>query len=526
MNRFNYILSTLAALLMGFGVYAQDITHPASGSANFSVDPGQTVMYYDNGGSGCDGVGSYSNGLDATAVICPSQAGETITIEFVEVDIEVRTNSSLCWDFLRVYNGNGVSFGSLLFEGCGEDGFTSCPGGNPGDGGDGGGIEAGPNDLNGSADANPANNIFTSTDASGCLTVNFDTDGSVDEGGWVAVVTSTGGGGGGPTCDDGIQNGNETGVDCGGPDCAPCVVDPPVTGCGDLQTVEVEISFDDFAGETSWNLTQDGSTIASGGGYTSADDFTTLTEEICVPDGCYEFTIFDSFGDGICCSFGAGSYSVSDGTTGEVFGSGGAFGSSETTEFCIGECQNPPVVTFSETSFCSSGNFYVFVDVASLGDNSNIDIVSSEPGTRQYLGASQARTYIMGPFEVGNDVEIYITGVQNALCEVISPTFSGDCGSALIQQGSTAPVGEMAVFPNPTLGELNVNLTNFHGQQVDIVIYDAVGRVVANRQVDQVDTAVESFDLSGEQAGMYMVTVKGAEAAGMLTERFIISGRP
>ncbi|MCX7549262.1 hypothetical protein OS191_00245, partial [Xanthomarina sp. F2636L] len=25
-----------------------------------------------------------------------------------------------------------------------------------------------------------------------------------------------------PTCSDGVQNGNETGVDCGGPDCAPC----------------------------------------------------------------------------------------------------------------------------------------------------------------------------------------------------------------------------------------------------------------------------------------------------------------
>ncbi|RSK41425.1 T9SS type A sorting domain-containing protein [Mangrovimonas spongiae] len=25
-----------------------------------------------------------------------------------------------------------------------------------------------------------------------------------------------------PTCDDGVQNGDETGVDCGGPDCAPC----------------------------------------------------------------------------------------------------------------------------------------------------------------------------------------------------------------------------------------------------------------------------------------------------------------
>ena len=35
-----------------------------------------------------------------------------------------------------------------------------------------------------------------------------------------------GGGTGGPTCSDNIQNGNETGVDCGGPDCAPCQTTP------------------------------------------------------------------------------------------------------------------------------------------------------------------------------------------------------------------------------------------------------------------------------------------------------------
>lgn len=27
-----------------------------------------------------------------------------------------------------------------------------------------------------------------------------------------------------PTCTDGIQNGEETGVDCGGPDCPPCLI--------------------------------------------------------------------------------------------------------------------------------------------------------------------------------------------------------------------------------------------------------------------------------------------------------------
>ncbi|WP_460218643.1 T9SS type A sorting domain-containing protein [Psychroserpens sp. MEBiC05023] len=33
-----------------------------------------------------------------------------------------------------------------------------------------------------------------------------------------------------PSCDDGIQNGNETGVDCGGPDCPECPADEPTAG--------------------------------------------------------------------------------------------------------------------------------------------------------------------------------------------------------------------------------------------------------------------------------------------------------
>ncbi|WP_026232324.1 GEVED domain-containing protein, partial [Neolewinella persica] len=36
------------------------------------------------------------------------------------------------------------------------------------------------------------------------------------------LVATCIGGSSGPTCSDGIQNGNETGVDCGGPDCAAC----------------------------------------------------------------------------------------------------------------------------------------------------------------------------------------------------------------------------------------------------------------------------------------------------------------
>jgi len=50
-----------------------------------------------------------------------------------------------------------------------------------------------------------------------------------------------------PTCDDGIQNGNETGVDCGG-DCNPCS-----TGCDDT-AVNLTITLDNYPEETAWTL--------------------------------------------------------------------------------------------------------------------------------------------------------------------------------------------------------------------------------------------------------------------------------
>lgn len=129
-----------------------------------------------------------------------------------------------------------------------------------------------------------------------------------------------------PTCNDGIQNQGETGIDCGGPNCAPCN-----TNCTD---VVVSITLDNYPEETSWSITSGGTTVASGGTYGSQPDGSTVTITNCLADGCYDFTINDSYGDGICCSYGNGSYNVT--VNGSSVASGGAFASSETTNFCIG----------------------------------------------------------------------------------------------------------------------------------------------------------------------------------------------
>ncbi|WP_223033704.1 GEVED domain-containing protein [Hanstruepera marina] len=106
---------------------------------------------------------------------------------------------------------------------------------------------------------------------------------------------------------------------------------PPPEPCNDNE-VTVNINFDNYPSETSWEITDDNdndNVVASGDNY-SGETFTS--EVTCLPDGCYTFTIYDSFGDGICCTFGSGSYNVT-GTDTTI--SGDSFENSESTSFCV-----------------------------------------------------------------------------------------------------------------------------------------------------------------------------------------------
>ncbi len=99
------------------------------------------------------------------------------------------------------------------------------------------------------------------------------------------------------------------------------------------QGVTLTLLTDDYGNETTWTLVDDnGTTIDSGGPY--ADNI-TVTVTWCLDVGCYDFTIFDSIGDGICCGYGIGSYTLTNDTEGTTIFTGGEFGSEELTNFCI-----------------------------------------------------------------------------------------------------------------------------------------------------------------------------------------------
>jgi len=126
-----------------------------------------------------------------------------------------------------------------------------------------------------------------------------------------------------------------------GPTNSPTPAPPTAapTPCQD-STVIIDINTDNYPLETSWKLTntctnQEQASQAAGY-YTTPG--TLYSQEECVPTASYTFEISDTYGDGLCCSYGSGSYKVTYNGVEEK--EGGQFGSSESITF--GSCNSTP----------------------------------------------------------------------------------------------------------------------------------------------------------------------------------------
>ena len=102
--------------------------------------------------------------------------------------------------------------------------------------------------------------------------------------------------------------------------------------CDGAIELTVTLTTDDWPGETTWSLVDEtGNVLLEGGPY--LQDFQTFTAVDCAGPGCYAFTIEDTFGDGICCGYGNGGYSIAADDV--VLATGGNFGYQTTESFCL-----------------------------------------------------------------------------------------------------------------------------------------------------------------------------------------------
>lgn len=101
--------------------------------------------------------------------------------------------------------------------------------------------------------------------------------------------------------------------------------------------------FDDYPADISWAVKDlAGLAYGSGGGYTNALGGQTVAASMDLSVGYYIFEIADSYGDGLCCNEGTGSYTLSLDNT--IFHtSSGRFGTGEAINFAVSSVSTVPL---------------------------------------------------------------------------------------------------------------------------------------------------------------------------------------
>ncbi len=169
------VFYTYLLMLLSFGAFAQPFTNMPNGSGSNSITSCNRQIRDHNGN------GQYSNNQNSTLTICSGSAAQYINLNFTQFNLENN------YDFLTIYAGptaTGTPFVTLTG-----------------------------NALSVTNYAIPSN----------CVTLVFTSDGSVTRPGFRVTVSCYSQ----PTCTDGIMNGTETGIDCGGCDgCPPCPINP------------------------------------------------------------------------------------------------------------------------------------------------------------------------------------------------------------------------------------------------------------------------------------------------------------
>ncbi len=133
-------------------------------------------------------------------------------------------------------------------------------------------------------------------------------------------------------------------------------------------TIDITIKPDNWGSEISWSLTdfQTQQEYASGGPYFD-NNLLTINREVCVPLNAYvTFTIYDVYGDGICCGQGDGYYRVRANDI--IVASGGQYGTEEVSSFLAPPAEfDAGLTAITSASYTDLGEIFIKGSVKNFG---------------------------------------------------------------------------------------------------------------------------------------------------------------
>lgn len=279
-----------------------------------------------------------------------------------------------------------------------------------------------------------------------------------------------------PTCDDGIQNGDETGVDCGGSSCAPC------------QTGSIVIHQGFF--ETGWDNWIDGGSDAAR--YSGVNSY----------EGSYSIRLRD---DTSSSTMTLSNVDVSPYTQVEVEFYFYPLSMESGEDFWLQYDDGSGFATVAAyaagTSF-DNGSFYVATVTL---DASSYNLVSNA-GFRFRCDASGNSDYIYID-------QVTITGITNGTNAENTITSLGGAYTITSHENSNSLEKEFSIYPNPVSGNvLNVKLLG--DSDVSYRVVNMIGQTVLSGELKNQQINVESL-----KSGMYFIEINDGEET--MTKKFI-----
>jgi hypothetical protein len=103
------------------------------------------------------------------------------------------------------------------------------------------------------------------------------------------------------------------------------------------EQVQLNVMTDNYALETSWILLDENNNIIDSGD--SLTNNTLYQNNYCLTYQCYKFVINDSNGDGFCCNFGNGNFTINSSIDNNQYVQSAPFTFTDTSYFCIGNTE-------------------------------------------------------------------------------------------------------------------------------------------------------------------------------------------
>jgi len=147
-----------------------------------------------------------------------------------------------------------------------------------------------------------------------------------------------------------------------------------------------------------------------------------------------------------------------------------------------------------------------------------------------YVSLNGTTWYFVGAQNIvmGSCIEMGLVATNYTANSTVTATFSGvsysdnnpivETSTGQSAQSLDAPYS-FEVYPNPTGGDLNVDLTEYMGCSVRIELYSIEGKVLKFKEVEEVQTLLEHLDMSDLQNGMYLVKVRSVVRDGISREQ-------